>query len=48
MSTVFISGSISIKKLPRPVEESLSKISDANMEVLVGDADGVDLMIQNY
>jgi hypothetical protein len=48
MSTVFISGSISIKKLPRPVEESLRKISDANMEVLVGDANGIDLMIQSY
>lgn len=48
MSVVFISGSISIKKLPKPVEESLDKISNAGMEVLVGDADGVDLMIQNY
>lgn len=48
MSKVFISGSISIKKLPACVEDSIKKIIDAKLEILVGDADGIDTMVQNY
>ena len=48
MSKVFISGSISIKKLPACVEESINKIMDAKLEILIGDADGIDTMVQNY
>jgi len=48
MNKVFISGSISIKSLPKSVEESLDKIIGSGMEVLVGDADGIDTMVQNY
>jgi hypothetical protein len=48
MSKVFISGSISIKKLPTCVEESIKKIIHHNFEILVGDADGIDTMVQNY
>ena len=48
MSTVFISGSISIKKLPKPVEKSLQNIIEQGMEILVGDADGVDTLVQRY
>jgi len=48
MSKVFISGSISIKKLPISVEASIKKIIDAKLEIVVGDADGIDTMVQNY
>lgn len=48
MSKVFISGSISIKKLPTAVEASLDNIFKEGMEILVGDADGIDTMVQNY
>jgi len=47
-STVFISGSIGIQKLPFDVNESLYKIMTQNMTVLVGDASGVDCLIQNF
>ena len=45
---VFISGSIAIKKLPNCVEDSIRRIKDQNLGLLVGDADGIDTMIQNY
>lgn len=45
---VFISGSISIKNLPSAIEESLLKIINKNLEILVGDASGVDSLIQNF
>lgn len=45
---VFISGSISIKKLTNEITNSLDNIIDKNLEVLVGDADGIDSLIQNY
>jgi hypothetical protein len=48
MSKVFISGSISIKKLPICVEESIKKIIDSKLKILVGDADGIDTMVQNH
>jgi len=48
MSKVFISGSISIKRLPTTVEASLDNIFKEGMEILVGDADGIDTMVQNY
>ncbi|MBD3843290.1 MAG: hypothetical protein IE909_15700 [Campylobacterales bacterium] len=48
MNRVFISGSISIKKLPVAVEASLDNIFKKGMEILVGDADGIDTMVQNY
>lgn len=48
MSRVFISGSISIKRLPSGVIDSLKKIKDNNLTVLVGDADGVDKKIQDF
>jgi len=48
MNSVFISGSIAIKELPIPVERSLDNIMTAGMEILVGDADGIDAMVQNY
>jgi hypothetical protein len=48
MNKVFISGSIAIKKLPLCVEESINTIIKDGMEILVGDADGIDTMVQNY
>jgi len=45
---VFISGSISIKKLPQEVKNSIDKITEQNIEILVGDADGIDTLVQNY
>lgn len=45
---VFISGSISIKKLPQEVKNSIHKIIDKNLEILVGDAKGIDTLVQNY
>lgn len=48
MSTVFISGSIAIKRLPRDIVDSLNRIIEQNIHVFVGDADGVDLQVQEY
>lgn len=48
MTTVFISGSISIHKLPECVESSIQKIRDQNIGILVGDAAGIDTMVQKY
>lgn len=43
---VFISGSISIKKLPQSALEKVESIIQKNMTVIVGDAKGVDSIIQ--
>lgn len=48
MSSVFISGSIAIKRIPSCVESSLIKIIQQNIRVLVGDADGMDSLIQRF
>ncbi len=48
MKSVFISGSISIKKLPNEVIKSFDKIVAQNILVYVGDADGIDMLTQNY
>lgn len=47
-NTVFISGSISIKKLPIAVINSIRKIIENKIHILVGDADGIDTLIQNF
>ena len=47
-NSVFISGSISIKILPKEVKESINKIIDTQMPILVGDANGVDSLVQDY
>lgn len=46
MKSVFISGSISLSSLPNDVKESLRKIEAQNLQVLIGDAKGVDNLIQ--
>jgi len=48
MKKVFISGSMSIKQLDDMVIRSLDKIISQNMQVLVGDAKGVDKLVQEY
>lgn len=48
MSKVFISGSISMKSLPATVQTSLDNIFKGGLEILIGDADGIDTMVQNY
>ena len=45
---VFISGSISIKKLPQIAIDKLNRIIEQNLTVIVGDANGIDSLVQNY
>lgn len=45
---VFISGSISIKKLPKYAIDKIESIINKEFFVLVGDAKGVDLSVQKY
>jgi hypothetical protein len=45
---VFISGSIAIGKLSDDVKKSIDKIIANNLQILVGDADGIDTMVQKY
>ena len=48
MKSVFVSGSISIKTLPSEVIKSFDKIISKTIHVYVGDADGIDILTQNY
>jgi len=48
MKKVFISGSISLKNIPDKVKQSLKNIQEKNIHVLVGDANGIDTLIQEY
>lgn len=45
---VFVSGSISIKTLPKAVCDRLINIISKNMHVLVGDALGIDFLVQKF
>ncbi len=45
---VFIGGSISVKYLEYEVQDELDKIMQGELEILVGDAYGVDSLIQKY
>lgn len=45
-TTVFVAGSITIKKLDPLVVERLKKIVGKNFDVVVGDASGVDSSVQ--
>lgn len=46
--SVFISGSINISKLPKTAIEKIDNIVNKNLTVFVGDAKGVDLLVQKY
>jgi hypothetical protein len=45
---VFISGSMSISKLPEEATVKLDNIIEKEINVLIGDANGVDLQVQKY
>ncbi|MFZ4799277.1 MAG: hypothetical protein ACOYMA_17390 [Bacteroidia bacterium] len=45
---VFISGSISIKKLPTTAIEIINNYVENGLTIFIGDAFGVDLSIQKY
>jgi len=45
---VFISGSISIKNLPDKIKETIQKIIDQKIEILIGDANGIDSLVQDF
>lgn len=45
---VFISGSISIKKLPKFAVEKIDSIIAKKFTILVGDAKGADSLVQKY
>ena len=46
-NSVFISGSISIKSLPSQVIESFNSMMEKQLTILVGDAPGIDTLIQD-
>lgn len=46
--TVFIAGSINIKRLDSRVKERIDNIVAQDFDVVVGDADGVDTSIQSH
>jgi hypothetical protein len=45
---VFISGSISINKLPPLAREKINSIVARNYKILIGDARGADSLVQEY
>ncbi|MBS2782717.1 hypothetical protein [Aeromonas salmonicida] len=47
MTTIFVAGSITIKKLDPLIVERLKKIVDKKFSVVVGDAKGVDSSVQH-
>lgn len=48
MKKVFISGSIALKFIPQMVYERLDNMIKGGLEILVGDALGIDLAVQEY
>lgn len=48
VSTVFIAGSITIKKLHFSVLDRLKNMMDGEFKIIVGDADGADKSIQEF
>lgn len=48
LKKVFISGSISVKKLNQEIIENLKNIMSKNYHILVGDASGIDTLVQDY
>ena len=48
MKSVFLSGSIKIKTLSNAVNARLENMIKNNLHIIVGDAKGADLALQNY
>lgn len=46
--TVFISGSLSVRHLTDLVEQRLRVIADRKLPILIGDAPGVDAVVQRF
>lgn len=47
-SKVFISGSRAIKELSDVIKKKIDELIDKEVTIYVGDADGVDTLVQNY
>lgn len=48
MTTVFIAGSITIKKLDSLVKDRIDNVLKAGHRIIVGDADGADRAVQDH
>lgn len=48
MTSVFIAGSLSIKKINPSFLSRIDNIINENLSIIIGDADGVDRSIQEY
>ena len=48
MSTIFIGGAREIKVLPEKVENRLKNIYNKNHSIVIGDANGIDKVVQQY
>ena len=48
MSTVIVFGSRSVSSLPPAAIESLNKIMELGFTIVVGDAPGVDILVQQH
>lgn len=48
MATVFIAGSMNIRKLDAMVKQRIDNIVSSGLDIVVGDADGADASIQEY
>lgn len=48
MSTIFIGGARDIRVLPEKVKVKLNSIHDKNYSIVIGDANGVDKIVQEY
>lgn len=47
LHSVFISGSIAIKSIPNQVVDSITKMIEKNLTIFVGDASGIDTLVQD-
>ncbi len=48
MKKIFISGSIELKILPKTIIEYLNKLIEKEYQILIGDAYGVDSLVQEF
>lgn len=48
MTTVFIAGSITIKKIDDLIKDRIANILDAGHNIILGDADGADKAVQDH
>lgn len=48
MTTVFLSGSRKVSRLPKEVVERLASIIEGNLKIVIGDANGSDRLMQKF